>query len=223
MDDATTSLLRSQLADAISSLQKAQTRAIAGQVSLEVMHEFRNPLEALGNLTYLATTNAENPGQVREYMRMAQEQLATLAAISNQTLGLVRAQSKSTCLVAVIEAALRVHQARIDAKGIQVVRELPATLTAKVHMGEILQLASNLIDNAVAALQRRAVYTCAFGCAVTEAHLVIADTGYGIPKEHLAKLYEPFFTTKQEAGNHDLSRSTVAGLSPPAQLDLKLA
>jgi signal transduction histidine kinase len=200
MDDATTSLLRSQLADAISSFQKAEARAIAGQVSLEVMHEFRNPLEALENLTYLAMTNAENPGQVREYMHMAQEQLAILAAISNQTLGLVRAQAKSTCLVVVIEAALRVHQAKIQAKGIQIIREFPATLMAEVHMGEILQVASNLIDNAVAALPEKGRLRLRLRKHGTEAHLVIADTGYGIPKEHLAKLYGPFFTTKQEAG-----------------------
>jgi hypothetical protein len=51
------------------------------------MHEIRNPLEALSNLTYLANQEADHPDKVREYMQLADEQMNTVARIARQTLG----------------------------------------------------------------------------------------------------------------------------------------
>lgn len=42
------------------ALQRSEGRAIAGCLALEVMHEIRNPLEALGHLIYLAIHEAED-------------------------------------------------------------------------------------------------------------------------------------------------------------------
>ncbi len=46
--------LQAKLAIATEALQKLELRATAGQLALEVMHEIKNPLEALGYLLYLA-------------------------------------------------------------------------------------------------------------------------------------------------------------------------
>jgi phosphoglycerate-specific signal transduction histidine kinase len=55
MDDATTRIdLNSPLAKAVTALLKAEERATTGLLALEVMHEIRNPLEALNNLIFLA-------------------------------------------------------------------------------------------------------------------------------------------------------------------------
>jgi signal transduction histidine kinase len=47
--------LRAKLNVAAEALRKAEERALAGQFALEVMHEIRNPLEAVGYLIHLAT------------------------------------------------------------------------------------------------------------------------------------------------------------------------
>lgn len=43
-----------------------------------MMHEIRNPLEALNNLIYLGLEKADEPETVRQYLRLAQEQTAAL-------------------------------------------------------------------------------------------------------------------------------------------------
>src|SRR5271170_6342076 len=78
MDTDVISDLQAKLAIAAERLQKSEERATAGQLALEMMHEVRNPLEALGHLIYLAMEEAEDPIKVRRYMRQAEEQMATL-------------------------------------------------------------------------------------------------------------------------------------------------
>jgi signal transduction histidine kinase len=54
--------------------------------------------------------------------------------------------------VPLVEAALRVHRKGLEKKTIQLVKSLPNGLSAAVHSGEILQVISNLVANALDAL-----------------------------------------------------------------------
>lgn len=188
---------------AMSLSDGADQRATAGLLALEVMHEIRNPLEALGHLTYLAREEAESPENVRKYMDLAEEQLLTLNRIAAQTLGFARlSQSpRSIDLVLLAEAALRIHQRTIEARKIHLVKNLPSDLMAEVREGKILQVVSNLIVNALEALPDSGTLTLRLRKHRDMVHIVVADNGHGIAPEHSAKLFEPFFTTKSDSGN----------------------
>jgi signal transduction histidine kinase len=54
--------------------------------------------------------------------------------------------------VGVAEAALRIHQNRIKRRNIRLITDLPEQLTAPLHFGEMLQVVSNLLANALHAL-----------------------------------------------------------------------
>ncbi len=118
MESAEVSELKAKLAIATDRLRKSEERATAGQLALEVMHEIRNPLEALGHLNYLALKCADQSVKVREYLTRAEEQLATLNRIASQSLGFARSLSspRPIDLVTVAEAALRIHQRTIQEK-----------------------------------------------------------------------------------------------------------
>ena len=79
-----------KLAIATEALRKAEERATAGQLALEAIHEVQNSLQVLQNTTYLALAEAKYPTRVRKYMKMANEQVATLAQITTQTLGFAK-------------------------------------------------------------------------------------------------------------------------------------
>jgi signal transduction histidine kinase len=202
VENTTIRELQSKLAAATEALQKSEERATAGQLALEVMHEVRNPLEALGHIAYLATEEANNPEEVRRYMRLAEEQLDTLNHIARYTLSLARTsvEAKPVDLVAVAEAALRIHQRKIEAKKIHLVRRLPEQLPATVHAGEILQVLSNLVMNALDALPEEGSLYLRLHRSGKKVRLMIADNGCGIPKDSLPKIFQPFFTTKGEQG-----------------------
>ena len=184
-------------------LRKAEERATAGQLALEVMHEIRNPLEALGHLNYLAREEASDPEMVRKYLLLAEEQLIQLRHVASQTLGFARssASPRPICLVVLTEAALRIHQRAIDSKRIQIVRQLPDRLQVSVFRGELLQAVSNLIVNAVEALDTGGQICLRVRKHNGAVHLTVADNGPGIPQEKLARIFEPFYSTKGENGN----------------------
>lgn len=183
--------------------QGKDQRVAAGQLALEMMHEIRNPLEALGHLTFLTLEERHNPDQVEKYMLLAKEQMRTLNRIAGQTLGFARVseQPKPVDLVGLAEAALRIHQRTVTAKRIHLVKELPTGLIAEVRSGQILQVLSNLIANALYALPKEGKLSFRLRRRKDRIDLTIADNGHGIRTEHLSRIFEPFFSTKEEAGN----------------------
>ena len=184
-------------------LEAADQRATAGQLALEIMHEIRNPLETLSHLCYLANQEADHPAQVRTYMAMAEEQLRTLGQIASQTLSFARLSQESVPvdLLQLAEAALRIHQRKIDAKRIHLVRKQTRDLQVTVQASRILQLLSNLIANAIEAMPDGGKLTLCLKKTSTHVEVTVGDNGSGIPPETLDKLFQPFFSTKEQDGN----------------------
>lgn len=186
-----------------SGAEAEDQRVTAGLLALEIMHEIRNPLETLGHLSYLTYQEAENPEQVRSYMRMAEDQLRHLSRIASQTLSFAKLsqEHKPIDLVTLAESALRIHQQTIEAKRIHVVRKLPKDLVANLQGSRILQVLSNLIANALEAMPEKGQITvCVKKCSGC-VELTVADNGYGIHPDTREKLFQPFFTTKESGGN----------------------
>ena len=195
--------LQDRLASTVEALRLVEERAVAGRLALEVMHEIKNPLEALGHLTFLAAEEADHPEKVRKYMSLAAEQMATLTNVASQTLGIARISSapRPIDLVALTEAALRIHQRAIESKKVHLVKDLPGRMVVAVYAGEMLQVLSNVIVNALDALPFGGNLSVRLRKRQSEAQFVISDNGHGIPAAHRAEIFEPFFTTKEERGN----------------------
>jgi signal transduction histidine kinase len=185
-----------------ASKQQMEGRVLAGQLALESIHEIKNPLDALGNLAYLAYAEAADPEKVRTYMLQIEEQLATLNVIISQTLDLARSSpsAKHADLAALAGAGLRVHRRTIDEKKIHLVTKYPEDLVAEAHPGEILQVLSNLIANALDALPVAGTLTLRMRRCQRRVHIVVSDNGRGISPEHAKSIFEPFFTTKGAHG-----------------------
>jgi len=178
-------------------------RLAAGQLALELMHEIRNPLEALGHLVYLTRQDSGNPELIDKYMELAAEQVETLNRIASQTLGFARLSTskKSIDLVDLAEAALRIHRRTIEAKQIHLVKKLPSELQAEIHSGQILQVMSNLIVNALDALPEKGTLSIRLRERRGTIDIVVADNGSGIAQEHAGRVFDPFYTTKEDSGN----------------------
>lgn len=186
----------------MGSEEKAAEHFAAGLLALEIMHEIRNPLEALGHLTYLTLEDPYDPESVVKYMKMAEEQMATLNRIVGQTLGFARTslQPKLGDLIDVTEAALRIHQRTITDREICLVTDLPKGVMAEFRMGDMLQVVSNLIANALDALPVSGTISVRLRKRKNTVNILIADNGHGIPACISKSIFEPFFTTKGERG-----------------------
>jgi signal transduction histidine kinase len=202
MDETLINDLQSKLQIATESLLKAELRATAGQLALEIMHDIRNPLEALRNLNYLTLDSASSPDEVRRFTTLAEEQLVTVIDIANSTLGFAKPASrpKPTNLALLAEAALRIHQRAIESKQIHLLKDLDEDAIAPLNTVEMLQVLSNLLTNALDALPPNGTICLRLRKRDGAIQLLIADNGHGIPAEHVRNIFQPFFTTKEDRG-----------------------
>jgi signal transduction histidine kinase len=97
-----------------------------------------------------------------------------------------------------IEDTLILLGYKIREKNIQVKKnycdDLPAV---EVYVGELNQVWTNIIDNAIYAVPKSGEIIIETWCDKKNVTIKIADNGTGIPKEILSRVFDPFFTTKK--------------------------
>jgi signal transduction histidine kinase len=181
-------------------VHRYRSLAVAGQFAAVVMHEINGPLEAVTNLNYLIQQDADNADLVRQYSQLIEEQVLNLIKLSRQTLSFYRSEEtrEVVAMSTLAEAALRVHQKTIFAKQIRIRRTLPSDVTAEVNPGDMLQVISNLVANAIDALPEEGVLQVRVKRFPREVCIIVADNGHGIPDPIRARIFDPFFTTKRE-------------------------
>lgn len=191
-----------RLAFAHSALIRSEQLALAGRFAGAVMHEVNNPLEALGNLIYLAGQEPGNSEMVKHYLSMAEEQLTHVQDIARRTLSFYRphASGVEVDLVHLLDSALHMQRPQLLTKSIEVCRNHPGTAPMQANAGELLQVFTNLIANSVEALPERGTLHVRVSRSRDHLHILIADNGRGIPTEQRKRLFEPFATSEKEKG-----------------------
>ena len=192
------------------AMRESQRLAAIGKLTAEIAHEINNPLESVGNLVYLAIREAGMPARAVEYLRTAERELARIVQISKQTLSFSResADAVAVCVTELMDEVVGLYSRRIGQKKLTVVREYAATESIPALPGELRQVFSNLVANAIEAtstggmLRLRIRTTAQHVGAMTRPGLRISvgDTGAGIPEAARHRLGQMFFTTKGESG-----------------------
>ena len=122
----------------------------------------------------------------------------------------------------VIEAALLLAGNQINLENIKLEKKLDTNLPSVLaDFDKIQQVLLNIILNAIQAMHEGGTLTITSSLAgVVEldksqknaVRIDIEDTGIGIPKENLSKLFTPFFTTKEKGKGVGLGLSVVHGI-----------
>jgi PAS domain S-box-containing protein len=190
-------------------LQDMEKMAAAGQMAATLAHEINNPLQAVTNLCSLLATENGLSKNARKYVDAALGEVKRINLISKNLLGLYRqAAPMETFLVrTVINDALEMLAPKISAAHIQVVRRYEPVGEFHGSYTEVRQILLNLISNALEAMDEQGVLTVHISAApdwrnlnARGVRITIVDSGYGISREHLQKVFEPFVTTKGAKG-----------------------
>ncbi|HUM05055.1 MAG TPA: ATP-binding protein [Terriglobales bacterium] len=187
------------------AVRRSEKLATAGRLAATMAHEINNPLEAVLNLLYLVRND---PSQAEQYLSMAEQEVGRVARLAQQTLGLVRDSSVLGRMdpATIMDEILQLYASRLDSKRIQVVRRYRGSSQISGYSGEVRQLLANLLVNAVDAmpdggcLQVRVAEWRRMSDDREGIRLTVADNGSGIPRQSLRRLFEPFYTTKQDSG-----------------------
>jgi PAS domain S-box-containing protein len=191
-----------------ATLKQTEMLAATGRMAATIAHEINNPLEAVTNLIFLAKTNQNIPDTVRRHLEVADEELARVGQIAQQTLGFYRDTSRPHALnvAAVISDVISVFERRLSYKQMYCRPEFRGNLEIVGLQGELRQAISNLLLNAMDAssngdpLRIRARETRLLGTGLAGVSIAVCDSGCGISDSAKRKLFSPFFTTKQSVG-----------------------
>jgi PAS domain S-box-containing protein len=189
-------------------LVRAEKLAAVGRMASSIAHEINNPLEAITNLIWLARHDPSASPTLLKHLAAADEELRRVSQISKQALGFYRDSNTpaEVDLRDVIENVLSLYARRLAGKHISVRTHYE---DGKIYgyPGELRQLFSNICANSLDALQPggRLVVQVAKSRdwsdkTQTGVRVTFADDGSGIRRDHLAKLFQPFFTTKEATG-----------------------
>lgn len=183
------------------ALECAERRAIAGRFGAEMIHEINNPLEAVANLAFLMKSE-QLPERAVHYLEMMEEQIQRINLITRQTLGFNRTVERplKSDLVQLAQIAIRTYSRDITAKNIRLELDLPPLAECEVYPGELTQVFSNLISNAVDASEQGGRLQIRIRLRSPSFHFVVCDSGCGIPAEMRNSVFDAF-TTSKESGN----------------------
>ncbi|HEY6846037.1 MAG TPA: PAS domain S-box protein [Terracidiphilus sp.] len=186
------------------SLLQAEKIAATGRMAATIAHEINNPLESVMNLLYLLREKITD-GEGRGFLATAEEELKRVAHIAKQTLGYYRehAVASLASLEQIAEHALTIYEPRCIAAGITVRRSLGPSRKVMLRRGEMMQVISNLIVNAIYAMPAGgtlSVSVCDASSAEDGIVLTVEDDGVGIAPKDLPKVFDAFFTTRATVG-----------------------
>ena len=187
-------------------LVEAEKLAANGRMAASIAHEINNPLESLMNLIYLARQNSPVGGKAHGYLVTAEDELERVSHIARQTLGYYRDTGSPASLYVhdLLDNVLTVYRSKLTSNSISIDMRLDDPQKILLSKGEMLQVFSNIVANAIDAMPRGGVLTIctsvADGPRGKGIEVVLRDTGAGIRQDQLERVFEPFFTTKGEVG-----------------------
>jgi signal transduction histidine kinase len=187
-------------------LRRAESLAALTTLAAGVAHEIKNPLGSIGihiQLIQKAISSEGPPDKenIAKYLEVVTEEVDRLNAIVVDFLFAVRpinAEFERRSLNALVHDVLEFVQFELKQAGIEV-EEKFANGIPDLDLDEkyIKQALLNVIKNAIAAMPEGGVLQVCTETDLSDVSLRITDTGIGIDEENLAKIFEPYFTTKE--------------------------
>ncbi len=185
--------------------------AATGRMAHTIAHEINNPLEAITNLIYLAQHSDGLPAEALEYLNSAADEVSRVSQISRQILSFHR-ETKEPVRVPIaelLEDVLALSARTASDKRLTVHADLDRRLLVIGFPARLRQAFSNLVRNGIEAapqggMLRLRVSRATFrflGASMPAVRVSIADNGSGIPLEFRTRVFDAFFTTKQQKGS----------------------
>lgn len=216
-----------ELHSAQESLVRREKLAILGQLAGGVGHELRNPLGVMTNaLYYLGMVLKDATPDVKEYLGILRTQIGLSEKIVGDLLDFARLKPPTRETVTV-ERIVKEQLERLGpAENVHVKHDFPADLPpVKVDRIQIGQVVLNLLTNALQAMEGKA------GTLTLRARhngngsvkLDVIDTGVGMTREQLDKMFEPLYTTKARgiglglAVSRNLAEANGGGISAASE------
>ncbi|MGA2516877.1 MAG: ATP-binding protein [Thermodesulfobacteriota bacterium] len=199
-----------------SYIRRADRLASLGTLTAGLAHEIRNPLVAIKTLTQLLPDRLDDEEFRDQFLKIASGEVDRISSLVNELLDFARPSDpklKFEDINTILDGMILLVSTETKKKQINILKNYASDLPpAQIDREQIKQVFLNVLLNAIQATPengRIMVKTRAFTKPGGESYAQIefADTGCGIPGEHLEEIFNPFFTTKSTGSGLGLSIS----------------
>lgn len=184
-------------------MRKSENLRIIGMLNSSIAHDIKNLLNIVQSYLELIDEEDLNP-EMREYIDAIVSEVKRIHGLTFDLLDFTRQRVSiniETFKVSELFAEIQKH-ANIMSKDTDIVVKFNVLndITMLVDRGKLFRVLFNLVSNAVDALEYKGEVTLTADKDGEFAVFKVRDSGKGIPKENLAKLFQPFFTSGKAKG-----------------------
>jgi iron only hydrogenase large subunit-like protein/nitrogen-specific signal transduction histidine kinase len=202
-----------KLATAKAALRQSEKLAHMGQLSAGIAHELNNPLGVITMYSNILMDEAPEGDAVREDLKLIVEQAERCKKIVSGLLNFARKNQVNLVETDVVNFARHSINSLLQPENINTLfdAEIEDPI-AKLDIDQMMQVLTNLEKNAVEAMPNGGELRIGVEGNEDEVIFIIADSGIGISKENMDKIFTPFFTTKEMGKGTGLGLPLIYGI-----------
>jgi PAS domain S-box-containing protein len=196
-------------------LLQSEKLAAMGRLTSQIAHELNNPLYGIMNTLELLKTEVSLQSKRRKVLEMALSETVRLSELLRKMLSFSRPdqeEKQAVDLNTVLDEILLLHEKQLLENDIKIktgfAAHLPPIMASK---NQLRQIFLNLVANARDAMPEGGTLSVKTDSDRQNVKTEISDSGIGIKEEHLKKIFDSFFTTKDSVKGVGLGLSVCYG------------
>ena len=182
-------------------LREKENLALIGEVVSSIAHSLSNPLNIIsGNADYLLLDKGENDKEYEELKTIVDEATRITRSIRHllnfsRPITITKQENDINEMISDI---IKNCKYLTDGKSVSFKKNLHKSLPkARFDTAQVQEVISNIITNAIQAIPDRGEVKIKTSEDDSNVYIEIADTGTGIPKDNLDKIFIPFYSSKE--------------------------
>jgi signal transduction histidine kinase len=207
-----------QLQTAQEKLVRSERLAATGKLTAQLAHEINNPIHNIQSCLKTALGRLPQDIKGRDLIDVAYDEVNRLSRLTVQMLDfyrntLVEEEMKPVDLNALLGEVLAMTQQELQARNIAVESKVdPGLPPIRGSRDKLIQVLVNLISNARDAMPHGGNLGLLAQAQNGAVRIMVRDSGVGIPRENLNRIFDAFFTTKSKVSGVGLGLSVSYGI-----------
>lgn len=196
-------------------LLQSEKLAAMGRLTSQIAHELNNPLYGIMNTLELLKTEISPESKRRKVLEMALSETVRLSDLLRKMLSFSKPdqeEKQRIDLNTVLDEILLLHEKQLQENDIKIKTSLAKTLPPiNASKNQLRQVFLNLVANARDAMPNGGTLSVKTKADNENVKIEISDTGVGIKQEHIKRIFDSFFTTKDTVKGVGLGLSVCYG------------
>ncbi|MBW2060827.1 MAG: PAS domain S-box protein [Deltaproteobacteria bacterium] len=192
----------SQIKDLEEQVRQSEKLAAMGRLAAGMAHEVRNPLSSMRGLARFLARDLDETSREAEYLKVMVFEIDRLNRVMNSLLDFARPREpdlKPTDLNEVVKYTLGLVSDDARHQGVSIVENLTQDpLIANADRDQVIQAVLNILLNGIEAMPHGGLLKVTSYFETGFALVKIEDTGPGIDLDDRSRLFDPFYTTKDQ-------------------------